>query len=88
MSVQPDLSMRPFQLTVERRLSVSARALFKAWTQEFDRWFAAPGTVLMKPQVDCPFYFAAQFEGKLHPRPSSKGGPRFGKSSVEAPISC
>lgn len=67
MPTQPDLSSRAFHLTVDRKLNVSASALFKAWTEQFDRWFAAPNTVLMKPEIDVPFYFATQFEGKLHP---------------------
>lgn len=67
MPAQPNLSSRPFHLTVERKLRVSASALYKAWTEQFDRWFAAPDTVLIKPEIDAPFYFATQFGGELHP---------------------
>ena len=63
----PDLSTRAFALTVERTMQIPAKMLFKAWTEQFDLWFASPGSVMMKGEVDTAFYFETSFAGKRHP---------------------
>jgi len=54
---EPDHSARPLTMTVERLMKASASDLYRAWTETFDCWFAQPGELFMKPEVDAPFFF-------------------------------
>jgi uncharacterized protein YndB with AHSA1/START domain len=59
----PNLSARPHRLTVERIVSMSPDAVFRAWTQQLDAWLATPGTLLMKAEVNRPFFFEVDRAG-------------------------
>jgi uncharacterized protein YndB with AHSA1/START domain len=48
-------------------MGATAHALYRAWTEQFDLWFAAPNTVLMQPAVDVPFFFETHHNGERHP---------------------
>jgi len=63
----PDLSTRPFSLAVEQTMKAPARVLYRAWSEQFDLWFAAPGTLHMEPAVDSVFFFETQHEGQRRP---------------------
>lgn len=58
----PDLSPRPFGFKVERIMVSSPDVLFEAWTEKFDEWFAAPGTLIMKAEVNSVFFFETVFK--------------------------
>jgi uncharacterized protein YndB with AHSA1/START domain len=73
----PDLSSRPFHLVAERAMIASPAALYRAWTEQFDRWFAAPGTVLMTAEVDAVFYFETVHKPEAHGKPQRH--PHYGR---------
>ena len=41
-------------------------ALLEVWTAGFERWFAAPGTALMEPEVNRPFFFEVHHADDRH----------------------
>jgi NAD(P)-dependent dehydrogenase (short-subunit alcohol dehydrogenase family)/uncharacterized protein YndB with AHSA1/START domain len=57
---RPDLTKRPHQCVVERRMAHSPAVLYHAWTAGLDRWLAVPGTVSVTPQVNAPWFFEAE----------------------------
>jgi uncharacterized protein YndB with AHSA1/START domain len=63
----PDLSARPYRLMCERAMTASPEVLYLAWTEHFDRWFAAPGSLLLRAEVNALFFFETHFGGARHP---------------------
>ena len=57
----------PISFTIEQAMSASPNAIFRAWTQEFDTWFAAPGAIRMDPVAGEPYWFETIYQGQRHP---------------------
>jgi uncharacterized protein YndB with AHSA1/START domain len=64
---QPTPAEPGYGLTAERTMPLAPDVLYRAWTEQWDRWFAAPGSVLMTATIDVPFYFFTEFGGRRHP---------------------
>jgi uncharacterized protein YndB with AHSA1/START domain len=63
---RPAVTEPGYGLTVECTMRLPRDVVYRAWTEQFDRWFAAPGSVLMTPAIDAPFYFQTEFSGRRH----------------------
>ena len=63
----PDLAARPHQFSMERIMHAAADSIYRAWTVEFDSWFATPGLIRMRPVQGEPFYFEVVHEGLRAP---------------------
>lgn len=63
----PDLTARPLGLALDRFIALPIDKLFKAWTSQFDLWFASPASFLSKVKVNAPFYFETYFKGIRNP---------------------
>src|SRR5260370_21711127 len=73
----PALSRRPFSLSIERVIALPPETLYRAWTEQIDHWFAAPGSVLMRAEVDAPFFFETVH--RLEPQAAAERHPHYGR---------
>lgn len=64
---RPDLSGRPHQCMIERQMSASPAAVYRAWTEAFDSWFAVPGLIRMRAAEGEPYVFYTEHEDQLQP---------------------
>jgi uncharacterized protein YndB with AHSA1/START domain len=48
-------------------MTADPHSLYQAWTEQFDRWFAAPGSLRMEDRVGSVFFFETDFQGERHP---------------------
>jgi uncharacterized protein YndB with AHSA1/START domain len=62
----PDLSSRPFSMTVERQMDATAELIYGAWTKSLDKWFAQPGELLMTPKEGSLFFFYNRHDWGRH----------------------
>ena len=77
MTREPDLADRPFALHVERRMALPPEVLYRAWTERFDEWFAARGSVAMEPRVGAPFFF--ETEHRFEENAPAQRHPHYGR---------
>jgi uncharacterized protein YndB with AHSA1/START domain len=73
----PDLTGRPYDLAVEHRFAAAPAVLYQAWTRGMERWFAAPGSLLMRPEVDAVYFFETEF--KREPKAAVERHPHYGR---------
>ncbi len=65
--VLPDLVGRPFKAGVRRELQARPEQVYLAFTTQWERWFARPGTARIQASIGQPFFFETQFGDQRHP---------------------
>jgi uncharacterized protein YndB with AHSA1/START domain len=73
----PDLSSRPLRLMSERVMLAAPEVLYRAWTERFDSWFAAPGSVIMKGEINSVFFFETIYKFEEHSK--AERHPHYGR---------
>ena len=73
----PDLSWRPHETTVVRDMTSPPEVIYRAWTEQLDRWLAEPGTVLMKAEANAPFFFESR--SPFEPRATGGRQAHYGR---------
>ncbi len=48
-------------------MSAEPMAIYRAWTEAFDTWFATAGAIRMNPRVGEPYWFEVVHDGVRHP---------------------
>jgi uncharacterized protein YndB with AHSA1/START domain len=67
INLRKDRRVGAFETAAARTMRAAPHALYLALTEQWDRWFAAPGTVSMTAAVGAPFRFETRFDGQRHP---------------------
>jgi uncharacterized protein YndB with AHSA1/START domain len=48
-------------------VDAAPEAVYQAWVGRFDEWFAEPGAIRMRAEVDAPYFFETFHQGARHP---------------------
>ncbi|MEM5584735.1 SRPBCC domain-containing protein [Roseibium sp. AS2] len=65
---RPDLTERQDAMEVVQDVAIAPEAVYDAFIgPRLEDWFAARGTLNMRPEPGTPFYFETEFENSRHP---------------------
>jgi uncharacterized protein YndB with AHSA1/START domain len=65
--IRSDPGARSFAARAERDLSAPVEAIYRAFTTDWERWFAAPGTAVIEAIVGHPWFFETRHDQQRHP---------------------
>lgn len=58
-------------------MNLKVKTIYQAWTREIDVWFASPGSVLMKDEINTPYFFETEF--KADEQSQNERHPHYGR---------